>query len=113
MAVVDVLPVLGQEVGTGLGEPVGGVRAPAFEHADTAHELFEQIAEAPLAIGRIELVWRQRDGDLRELRGVEELAEVSDGVVVADAGAEYGPRHSTGAEEVDLRIGDDQRATWS
>jgi hypothetical protein len=54
-------------------------------------------------------VRRHRDGDPRLLCGIEQFADVSDGVVLTDAVTEHRPRGAVGAEEVDLRIGDDER----
>ena len=91
MPVVDVVLVGGQEVGAGAGEAVRRIRALAPEHADGAHELLKRITEQPLLVGRIEVVRRHRDRDSRQLRGVQQFADVSDGVVLADAVTEHRP----------------------
>jgi hypothetical protein len=108
LPVVDVVLVGGQEVGAGAGETLGRVRTLAAEHSHGAHEPLERITEPPLLVGRVEVVRRYRDGDSRQLRGVEQFADMSDGVVLADAVTEHRPRHAVRAEEVDLWIGDDE-----
>jgi len=87
--------------------------ALATEHADRAHERFERIAEPPLLVGRIEVVRRHHDGDSRQLRRVQQVADVSDGAVLGDAVADHRPRRTVGAEEVNLRTRDDERGVFS
>src|SRR5690349_16433192 len=97
--VVDVMLVSGKKIGARACEAVHRIGVCSREHSDAIHELLQRIAEAPLLVGRIEVVRRHRDGDSGELRGVEQFANVGDGVVRTDAVAEHRPRSTFWAEE--------------
>ena len=109
LAVVDVGLVLRHEIGAGAFESLDRQGALAVEHADLVHQFFQRSAELPAMVGGVVVMRGDRDGHAARLGRLHQALDVVDGAVLFDALADHAPGDAIGAQEIDLRVGHDQR----